>query len=69
MGLSGVVAYLFAIEHLTDPGRTGAVSVRACPGGGAIEELVVQHAIIIFLLVCQFAIFAGIFWAEVLGQA
>jgi hypothetical protein len=29
----------------------------------------VQHAIIIFLLVCQFAIFAGIFWAEVLGQA
>ena len=37
--------------------------------GGAIEESVVQHAIIIFLLVCQFAIFAGIFWAEVLGQA
>ena len=27
-----------------------------------------QHAIIIFLLVCQFAIFAGIFWAEVLRQ-
>ena len=25
-----------------------------------------QHAIIIFLLVCQFAIFAGIFWAEVI---
>ena len=25
-----------------------------------------QHAIIIFLLVCQFAIFAGIFWAEVM---
>ena len=28
-----------------------------------------QHAIIIFLLVCQFAIFAGIFWGEVLRQA
>jgi hypothetical protein len=29
----------------------------------------VQHAIIISLLVCQFAIFAGIFWSEVLRQA
>ena len=28
-----------------------------------------QHAIIIFILACQFAIFAGIFWAEVLRQA